>query len=45
MTWAIEQKSYSQRRACELVGLAPSEALGNGPLDWGEQRGKWSFLL
>jgi putative transposase len=23
VTWAIEQKSYSQRRACELVGLAP----------------------
>ena len=23
MTWAIEQKSYSQRRACGLVGLAP----------------------
>ena len=23
MTWAIEQKSYSQRRACGLIGLAP----------------------
>ena len=23
MTWAIEDKSYSQRRACALVGLAP----------------------
>ena len=23
MTWAIQQKSYSQRRACGLVGLAP----------------------
>jgi putative transposase len=23
VTWAIEQKSHSQRRACELVGLAP----------------------
>ena len=23
MTWAIEQKGYSQRRACGLVGLAP----------------------
>ena len=23
MAWAIEQKSYSQRRACGLVGLAP----------------------
>jgi hypothetical protein len=23
VTWAIEQKSYSQRRACGLVGLAP----------------------
>jgi putative transposase len=23
VTWAIAQKSYSQRRACELVGLAP----------------------
>ena len=23
MTWAIEQKSYSQRRACVLIGLAP----------------------
>jgi putative transposase len=23
VTWAIEQKSYSQRRTCELVGLAP----------------------
>ena len=23
MTWAIEQKDYSQRRACRLVGLAP----------------------
>ena len=22
MTWAIEQRSYSQRRACGLVGLA-----------------------
>ena len=23
MTWAIEEKDYSQRRACQLVGLAP----------------------
>ena len=23
MSWAIEQKDYSQRRACRLVGLAP----------------------
>jgi putative transposase len=23
VTWAIQQKSYSQRRACGLVGLAP----------------------
>ena len=23
MTWAIEEKDYSQRRACKLVGLAP----------------------
>ena len=23
MTWAIEEKSYSQRRACALVGLHP----------------------
>lgn len=23
MTWAIEQKGYSQRRACQLVGIAP----------------------
>ena len=23
VTWAIEQKDYSQRRACRLVGLAP----------------------
>ncbi len=23
MTWAIKEKDYSQRRACELVGLAP----------------------
>ncbi len=23
MTWAIEQKSYSQRRACRLIGLDP----------------------
>ena len=23
MAWAVEQKSYSQRRACKLVGLAP----------------------
>ncbi len=23
MTWAIEEKSYSQRRACSLVGLHP----------------------
>jgi putative transposase len=23
VTWAIEQKSYSQRRACGLIGLAP----------------------
>ena len=23
MTWAIEQKNYSQRRACGLVGLEP----------------------
>lgn len=23
MTWAIEEKSYSQRRACRLIGLAP----------------------
>ena len=23
MTWAIEDKSYSQRRACALVGLHP----------------------
>jgi hypothetical protein len=26
-------------------GLRLVEMLGNGPLDWGEQRGKWSFLL
>jgi hypothetical protein len=26
-------------------GLRLAEVLGNGPLDWGEQRGKWSFLL
>jgi putative transposase len=23
VTWAIEEKSYSQRRACELVGMSP----------------------
>ena len=23
MTWAIEEKSYSQARACALIGLAP----------------------
>src|SRR6201996_2497129 len=23
VTWAIEEKEYSQRRACELVGMAP----------------------
>ena len=23
MSWAIEKKDYSQRRACALVGLAP----------------------
>lgn len=23
MTWAIEEKDYSQRRACQLVGMAP----------------------
>lgn len=23
MTWAINQKQYSQRRACGLVGIAP----------------------
>jgi len=23
VSWAIEQKAYSQRRACALVGLAP----------------------
>jgi hypothetical protein len=23
VTWAIEQKGYSQRRACGLIGLAP----------------------
>ena len=23
VSWAIEEKSYSQRRACALVGLAP----------------------
>jgi len=23
VTWAIEKKSYSQRRACALIGLAP----------------------
>lgn len=23
MSWAIEEKSYSQRRACALVGMAP----------------------
>ena len=23
MTWAIEQKDYSQRRACRLVGIEP----------------------
>ena len=23
MTWAIEEKCYSQRRACGLVGLDP----------------------
>jgi hypothetical protein len=26
-------------------GLRLAEVLGDGPLDWGEQRGKWSFLL
>ena len=23
MSWAIEEKAYSQRRACGLIGLAP----------------------
>ncbi len=23
MTWAIDEKDYSQRRACRLVGLQP----------------------
>ena len=23
MTWAIEEKSYSQRRACGLIGISP----------------------
>jgi putative transposase len=23
VTWAIKKKSYSQRRSCTLVGLAP----------------------
>jgi len=23
VTWAIDQKGYSQRRACKLVGLQP----------------------
>ena len=23
MTWAIEQKGYSQRRACGLIGMEP----------------------
>jgi putative transposase len=23
VNWAIEEKSYSQRRACALVGMAP----------------------
>ena len=23
MSWAIEEKDYSQRRACALIGLAP----------------------
>ena len=23
MNWAIEEKDYSQRRACALVGMAP----------------------
>ncbi len=23
MTWAIDEKGYSQRRACTLIGLAP----------------------
>ena len=23
MTWAIDEKGYSQRRACALVGIAP----------------------
>ena len=23
MAWAIEEKNYSQRRACGLVGMAP----------------------
>jgi hypothetical protein len=26
-------------------GLRLAEVLGKGPLAWGEQRGKWSFLL
>jgi hypothetical protein len=26
-------------------GLRLADVLGNGPLDWGEQRGKSSFLL
>jgi putative transposase len=23
VTWAIDQKGYSQRRACALIGIAP----------------------
>ena len=23
MTWAIDEKGYSQRRACALIGIAP----------------------
>jgi len=27
VTWAIDQNGYSQRRACELIGLAPKTYL------------------
>ena len=35
MTWAIEQKNYSQRRACGLIGLAPKTYRSRRPDDAG----------
>ena len=45
MTWATERKGYSQRRACELVGLEPKTyRYASKRPDDGEVRGRLRVL-